>query len=302
MRLLSLSLLAAVVLCSCKKNQKAEARAQLVFKFKFDSTQLRLDNIGQPSNIAAGGAAQSPVFNAMSAHYLELAPTAFTALGSGLVLWRAPEVASATGPAIDFDQSNVVGDGGTFFSTPLRNIPPGEYEWLRLSVAYQNFDVKYSIDTTIAGNRIQQEASGTIAGFIGFNNFIRSFRVKERSIAVNGARPQGFWGFESALRYNGITFTVLDSATAPSGATTVVNPLFTSSPVPAGSCVVTGSFLPGKLRITGAETENIVVEVSLSTNKSFEWDDRMPNGRWEPLKGEKVRDMGLRGMLPRIME
>ncbi|RYY99690.1 MAG: hypothetical protein EOO11_04125 [Chitinophagaceae bacterium] len=301
MRLLSLSLFALLALCSCTKNQKAETRAQLVFKFRFDTTQLRLDNVGQPNGITAGNAAQSPVFNSMSAHYLELAPTAFTALGSGLVLWHAPEVATATGPAIDFDQSNPVGDGGTFFSTPLSNIPPGDYEWLRLSVAYQNFDVTYSIDTSIAGNRINGEASGTIAGFIGFNNYIRTFRVKERSIAVNGPRPQGFWGFESALRYNGITFTVLDSATAPAGATTVVNPLFVSSPVPAGSCVVTGSFLPGKLHISGTETENIVVEVSLSTNKSFEWDDRVPNGRWEPLKGEKVRDMGLRGMMPRIL-
>ena len=60
-----------------------ETAPQLIVKFKFDNTQVRLDNFGQPETIPAGNAAQSPNFNTMSAHYIELAPTAFTALGAG---------------------------------------------------------------------------------------------------------------------------------------------------------------------------------------------------------------------------
>jgi hypothetical protein len=44
----------------------------------------------------------------------------------------------------------------------------------------------------------------------------------------------------------------------------------------------------------------VVVEVSLSTNKSFEWKEIINNGKWDILKGEQVVDMGIRGMKPRI--
>jgi hypothetical protein len=302
MRFLSLALLAFIAFSSCKKNVKADERATITFTFKFDSTQVRLNSVGQPTGMSVGNAAQSPVFNSMSAHYIELAPSAFTALGSGSVLYRAPETGAGGANAIDFDQSTIVGANQGFFTMSLKDIAPGEYEFLRLSVAYQNFDVKYYLDTVIAGTPIRQEFFGTVASFIGFNNYIRSFRIKDRSITVNGNRPQGFWGFESNVRYNGLTFPVLDSATAPAGITTVVNPIFTTSPVPAGSCVVTAAFSPGKLVIRGDETENIRVEVSLSTNKSFEWKEEVYNGLWEPTKGEKVQDMGIRGMLPRIIK
>lgn len=92
----------------------------------------------------------------------------------------------------------------------------------------------------------------------------------------------------------------MQSGQAPAGATTVVNPLFNTSPIPAGSCVVTAAFANGKLKITGSETKDIVVECSFSTNKSVEWKDLNPNGKWEPLKGETLVDMGIRGLIPTI--
>jgi hypothetical protein len=57
---------------------------------------------------------------------------------------------------------------------------------------------------------------------------------------------------------------------------------------------------PGKLTITGNETKDIVIEASFSTNKSFEWVDVIPNNKWEPLKGELVKDMGIRGLIPTV--
>ncbi|GAB4093944.1 hypothetical protein [Flaviaesturariibacter terrae] len=303
MRFLSGMLLAGIVaFSSCKKNETAESRAQLVFKFRFDSTQVRLNNVGQPSGLAMNNAAQSPVMNAMSAHYLELAPTAHTPLGSGVVLYRADETAQGGANAIDFSKASVTANGDVFLSVPLSEVPPGEYEWLRTSLSYQNFDVKYYVNDTIAGMPIRQEFMGTVAGFLGFNNYISSFRIKDTSINVGKNRPQGFWGFESLVRYQGYNFRVVDTATAAAGATTVVNPIFATSPIPAGSCVVTASFAPGKLVVRGDETHNIVVEVSLSTNKSFEWNEIVRDGRWEPGIGETVQDMGIRGMIPRIQQ
>ena len=65
--------------------------AKLIFQFKFDSTQVRLNNVGQPAGLPAGNAGQSPVFNKMSAHYIELAPSVVTALGAGEILYKAEE-------------------------------------------------------------------------------------------------------------------------------------------------------------------------------------------------------------------
>lgn len=285
---------------SCKKEDAVTVSYNLILKFKFDSTQQRLNDKGQPSVMPAGNAGQNPVFNAMSAHYIELAPNATTLLGSGAVLYKAAETTAGGISAIDFSKSYLAANNEVFFSAPLKDLPKGDYEWLRISLAYQNYDVKYMVDTTISGSSINQVSTGTIASFIGFNSYITNLKIKNQTVVVNGNRRQGFWGFESSLNIGGVTYPLLDSAQAPAGATTVVNPLFSTSPIPAGSCVVTAQIKPGKLTITGNETKDIIVEVSLSTNKSFEWQDLIANGKWEPLKGEKVVDMGIRGMIPTV--
>jgi hypothetical protein len=286
--------------CTKKDNPAPVAEAKLILKFKFDSTQARLNNIGQPQTVAAGNAGQSPLFNKMSAHYVELAPSAITALGAGAVVYHAPETTAGGAVAIDFEKSSFAGNNETFFSMPLKSIAAGEYEWLRVSLAYQNFDVKYYVDTVISGITIKQEFPGTAAGFIGYNTYIKTHTIKNQSLTVNANKLQGFWGFETSVNFGGVTFPFITSGQAPPGATTVPNPLFATSPIPAGSCVVTASFTPGKLKITGNETNDIIIEVSLSTNKSFEWSEVVHDGRWEPGKGEQVTDMGIRGMIPQI--
>jgi hypothetical protein len=61
--------------------------------------------------------------------------------------------------------------------------------------------------------------------------------------------------------------------------------------------VVTGQF-DEPLIITGNETQDVVVTISLSTNNSFEWQDLNNNNLFDPLEGETVVDMGLRGLKP----
>ena len=139
---LSLALAMAVVFfASCTKEVTETpppapiSNSNLVFKFKFDSTQVRLNNIGQPSVIPAGNAAQSPVFNSMSAHYVELAPSAFTALGAGQILYKAAQTEVAGQIAIEFEKAKFAGNNEVFYSMPIKDIKPGNYEWLRLSTA-----------------------------------------------------------------------------------------------------------------------------------------------------------------------
>jgi hypothetical protein len=139
-------------------------------------------------------------------------------------------------------------------------VPIGNYDWVRLSVSYQNYDVKFYY----AG----QPYTGTIASFVGFKNYITSFLVKNQSVAVNANKSQGYWAFESIA---GI------QSGQSAGSTTVPNPLASTSPIPIGSCVVTGQFA-NSFSISGNEKNDITVTMSLSINKSFEWNDLNGNG------------------------
>jgi len=255
---------------------------QLIFVFKFDSTQARLNNLGQPDVMPAGHSGQSPVFNGMSSHYIELAQTATTQLGNGDVLYRAPKVGSGPNLAIDFSKCTIAAQGATFYSCPISSVTPGTYQWLRVSLAYQNYTIKWT-----ASHYSIYGALGTIASFVGFNTYITSYKIKDSTVNVNGNRAQGYWGFEDP--YNVIT------GQAP--VTTVPNPIASTSPIPAGSCVVTGQFSPS-FTVTGNETVNDTIIVSLSTNKSFEWKDANMNGIYEPLDGDTVVNMGIRGLIP----
>jgi len=292
MKLLSIHAVAASLLLfsSCQKNADAPApinngTARVNFIFKFDSTQARLNALGQPAGMPAGHAGQSPRFNTMSAHYVELAPNAFTALGTGAILYRAPEVTTGGSTAIDFSNSKFAGNNQVFLSVPVKNFAAGTYNWLRVSLAYQNYNIYM--------NALGQTIDATVASFIGFNTYLNSYKVKDSTMHVNANRLQGYWAVEGKVFGGGF----LTSGQAPPGATTVPNPLFASSPIPAGSCLVTAQFA-APLVVTGNETKDINIVVSLSTNKSFEWVDVDNNGTYDPNSGDRVVDMGIRGMIP----
>jgi hypothetical protein len=283
---LSALLLLAVLTQSCKKDDApASGTANVNFIFKFDSTQARLNALGQASVIPAGNAAQSPRFNTMSAHYLELTPNALTALGGGAVLYHAPEVTTGGATAIDFSKAKFAGNNQIFLSVPVSSFAAGNYNWLRVSLAYQNYNVYI--------NGLGQTIDATVASFIGYNTYIGSYKIKDSTVTVNSNKAQGYWGVEGSA----LGFGMVKTGQAPPGSTTVPNPIFASSPVPQGSCVVTGQFAT-PLVVTGNETADINIVVSLSTNKSFEWKDVDGNGKYDPLNGDLVVDMGIRGLIP----
>lgn len=251
----------------------------LIVKLKFDSTQARLDNFGQPATIPAGNSAQSPVFHGMSTHYIELAPTMLTQLGDGEIIYQGAETTAGGGNAVDFDQAIIVGNEEVVMTIPLADVQPGTYEWVRASLTYQNYDVDFRANGF--------DLTGRLASFVGFNTYISNYTIENQSVTLNTNKLQGYWGFE--------TVGQVSEGQAP--ATTVPNPLSSTSPVPAGSCVVTGDF-SNALTITGNETEDVTITLSLSTNNSFEWKDDNLNGIYEPLDGDTVVDMGLRGLEP----
>jgi hypothetical protein len=271
------------------------AGPKLVFKFKFDSTQARLNNLGQPTVVAVGNAAQCPKFNGMSAHYIEMAQNDFTQVGQGAVLYKAPETECGGSKAITFCESIVSKEGDVCFSIPISSITPGTYKWLRVSLAYQNYDIKVRANG--------QNLNGTIASFVGFKTYVTKYKMKNAVMTPTaggtGNHTQGYWGFWTSV--SGVEY----KADGQSEKTTVVNPN-PNSPIPAGSCLVTGEFVQNAsptvgapLVITGSESSDIIITISLSTNKSFEWKELTADGLFEPGIGETVVDMGLRGLVPK---
>ncbi|MBK8193937.1 MAG: hypothetical protein IPK76_12280 [Lewinellaceae bacterium] len=283
---------------ACKKEGPADASLQ--FQFRFDPSQVRLNNIGQPAAIPAGHAAQTPVFHEMSVHYIELAPNALTLLGQGAVVYKAAETTKGGDNAVDFDKAARSGEGTVFQTISLKNVPPGTYEWVRASVTYQNYEVTFNINhVPLAGDLKGQK--GRVASFVGFNTYLNSVTPKSKTLAVNDDKKQGFWVFETELSAPYSAYNNLYSGEAPAGATTVVNPLFATSPIPQGSCVVTGKFAQ-PLVVTGAETQDITVTLSFSIQNSLEWQDDNANGQLDfyadQTPFEKIVDMGLRGLIP----
>jgi hypothetical protein len=285
----------AISFQSCKKDKPTDTNPEIKFVFTFDTTQARLDNLGNPSPIAPGNAAQHPDFKFIAAHYVELIPDPFTWLGDGDILFMSPIVITGGDSAIDFNSLTLASLGDTFLTVPLSQVSPGTYSHIRISVAYQQYAVDIRVDTTFSVNPpigFNGFVETEVFSYLGFNNYIE-YALPGQRYSTFGNRLQGFFGFETEAIAQLGGFQVADTGNAPQ--TTVVNPIQATSPIPPGSCLVTGE-VQG-LTITGSEQSDIVVEVKVSINNSFEWTDPNANGRYEPFKGEQVVDMGLRGMM-----
>ncbi len=301
-----------LLIASCSNDEPINSTAKMNFQFKFDNTQERLGGNGEPVSVPSNHAAQHPDFNSMSGFYIELVPTKFTQIGAGAVVYEAPKKTAQAGSifseAVIFDEAIVSDEGTNFFSLNLNNIPVGTYEYLRISVTYQNADIRFNMKNlpppfpTNLDNQL-----GTLASFIGFNTYISDFIIKSKTVPVNADKVQGFWGFELQLDepYQGYYLQYANpsgflTGQAPEGATTVVNILEQFGvTLPQGSCIVTGK-LNKPLVITGNETKDVNLTLSFSTNNSFEWVDDNGNGEWDwDIQGgtvEQIVDMGLRGL------
>ncbi len=268
---------------SCQEDDITPNGPQLIFKFRFDPDQERLGNFGEPQTIPANHAAQTPTFNRMGAHYIELSKQRDIPAYNATLIHESPTTTEGGTEAIDFDQALYGGDDEVFFSTALKDIAAGTYPYLRLSLSYQNYSIQFRAQNL--------DLTGTIASFVGANTYIDSYTIDRETVTVGDNKLQGYWAFETDFP----NVPVVEGQ-APAGATTVPNPLHSFSPIPPGSCLVTGEFVT-PLEITGNETEDIVIICSVSINNSFEWIDHNGNGTYEPTEGDEVVDMGVRGLI-----
>ncbi|MCB9256171.1 MAG: hypothetical protein H6579_03480 [Chitinophagales bacterium] len=269
---------------ACKK-EESTSEPKLIFKYTFDENGERQDNFGESASIPAGNAAQTPEFSSLGVHSIELINYVVSLPTTSTVIYKGAEKTAGGQTGIDFDLEKLVSEGDVLVEIPIKNITPGTYTYLRNSLGYQNYKIDFLYnDPNFGAFNLQ----GDIASFVGYRTFISDFTVGGTTINVDSIVSQGFWAFhiEDPLPYTHV---------GQAASTTVPNPLDAVSPIPLGSCLVTGAFV-SPLVITGNETEDIVVEVAISINNSFEWVDVVNDGKYEPLAGETVVDMGTRGL------
>jgi hypothetical protein len=120
LRLLLLSV-RTIFFTACTDADDTLTEPKVIIKFKFDAGQARLNNFGQPTTIAAGNAAQTPLFNFIPAHYIEFSPNATAQLGQGYVAYQAPETSLGGSTAIDFSTAIQVKEGEAFLEIPLKD-------------------------------------------------------------------------------------------------------------------------------------------------------------------------------------
>ena len=266
----------------------SESGPALGFLLEVDPDQERLGNLGEPTPMAEGNAGQDPRFDRIGISYVELTPNALTPLGGGAVLYSAPTTRDGGGEATHFARIAMAAPGEPILDVSLVDVPPGTYEYARVALAFQDYTVDFDVE--VAGETLSLE--GRLASFVEAEMYISTFTLGDEVVEVGGNRSQGYWAFYN--QYSGVI-----EGQAPAGATTVPNPIADTSPTPTVNCIVTGRF-ETPLTITGDETTDVQVALSLSINDSFEWRDGDGDGRWD-ASDEEVVDMGLRGLVPRVV-
>jgi len=284
----------ALTIMACKKEEEPEIPTKLLFEVEFDETLPRLGNFGESVEVGEGNAAQHPNMREISMHYIEFAKDSLTPLTTGEIVYKGPETTAGGENAVNFNFASKASEGEPFLSMDLSSLAPGTYKWIRVSFTYQKYDIQFRYnDPPFIDN---MDFTGTLASFVGFNTYITLHQVKDLTVVVNDDKLQGYWAFETSGEVGGYSF---GSVTQGDGAgVTVVNPIAATSPVPPGSCVVTGKFAE-PLVITGNETDDVKIVLALSINNSLEWEEVHVDGKFEPGAGETVVDMGLRGLHPR---
>lgn len=303
------SVLMGITMFSCSTDDPivdpSQEDPRLNITFIMDVDAERLDNLGKPVVVPEGNAAQDPDFEILGLHFIGLYPDKFTPYDGGVTISSTATTGSGGETAIDFNGEIFFNEEVNTISVPLKNVAAGSYEYLRSSIGYQKYKITYNLEGAAMeipdwpeGVDDNIDVDGAVASFLGYNTYIGSYVIDTQTVTVNGNRAQGYFGMETSGDIQGFHFIELTEGEAPQ--TTVPNPINDTSPVPEGSCVVTGQF-PTALVIPENPSGDINIEVVISINNSFEWEDGNGNGKYEPLLGETVVDMGTRGVFPSVV-
>ena len=252
-----------------------------------------LGNIGEPEPVPDGHAGQVPNFGKQSIHYIELVETKWVGISEGEVIYNGAQTTKGGDSAIDHSKAIIAEEDEIWLSVPLKDIAAGAYRYIRTSVAYQEYSVKWNLNNLdinypgylVIDNITQTDAHFT--SFLGVNTWIDTVTNNGLTLNVSSNKLQGFFTFATDFGIELIPDDIYWGDGTP-GATTVPNPLYETAEIPEGSCIVVGAFPDDGLLIIPDTPENnwdngtdILLTLRYSVNKSFEWIDLNGNGEWD---------------------
>lgn len=219
----------------------------LRLKFEFDETLPRLNNFGFPATMPDGHAGQVPQFGRMSVHWIELVPNYLTAIGAGEVIYTGP---TTTPPIIDHSKAIIAGEGVFWLNISLLNIASGTYKYIRTSVAYQEYAVRFNLINNLdewittqfpipagfSGINDIESGTGYVQSFVGVNTYIGTIYSQGLQLVVNDNKLQGFGTLAQVFDNDAMNQEnrQLISWDGIPNATTVPNPLWQSVTTPPG--------------------------------------------------------------------
>ena len=327
--------LTALAFVSCTKGTNER---YLILKVKFDPTSAPLNDSGFLYATPVGNGALTPTYNSMAPAYIELAPDLGTPDSTvpyksdfKYTLFSSENATDNFGHSgVRYTSLQITKDGEAMVSIPLNTITPGTYRFLRLAVAYQNFDILYKLDSTVSNlyhnGTLYPSASfygmyhASISAFSDSTFFDNGFTVS--NYTVNNMPPKtvkksGFYGFETQLGTNSFYYPLEKTSTLQvADSVASVNTIYAKVKTPKNASVFTAPFytinfknytqdtIMTPLVITGGETESIIIDCTMITKNSFEWKNDNGNGVWDAYsnkpgaKNEGVYNFGFRGMKP----
>ena len=257
-----------ISICSCKKkNEEMPAHrygygAEITYNIFIDSTQERLDSNANPVGTPAGHGSLSPRYNYLQVGQIFLFDS--TSPGNG---WST------------LNSLNITGSNGTITVGSHYNGSAITFNCLRINFDFQN----YEFDCAIDGNYL----SVNMLSFLGSSWMQNPLFIRDSVVSHDTVESQGSWYLEIDSVGMGVVLHGLTSTlTAP-------NVLQNTSPLQYGGYSLTCPINP-PLTFSGDQTHTL--NVSISSNHCFEWIEHSNPGSFDPLNGDTVFDVGLRGV------
>jgi hypothetical protein len=283
----------------------------LRLRVNFDTQGERFDANGELAEVPEGRAAYTPEMRELRISSIELVPDENTPVGQGVMLYEAATRVVFGEEITELDQTISTAGGIVANRFNFQDIPAGTYPYVRVGLAsakYQlNYDLHYHVkdstdtdsippDFTVPVELTQLSGGMAVLYSDAWVNTLTPFNI---TLDINQQKRQGYYAFETSFTSsfelgNNVYVDSLFN-TIP----TLPNPISATAPTPESSGIITGVF-DTPLEVTGQESEDVLVDLTFSTNQAFEWVDPNNDGRWDVWilaeTWERISDFGLRSL------
>lgn len=244
--------------------------AGLNLVLNIDTAGVYLDSCNNPAVLVTGHGAQSPVLNYALIEKVELFEDPATAYGHGYEFGKNYSSVYQT----------IHNNTETLDLSCRRGATQVTFHWIRIYIGYQNYKVKCRIGS--------QPAEYNLLSFLhDYQAYHQVLPIQDSTISLDSVKYKGEWFLEADSAGSGMVLEgISKNETAP-------DPFCATSPPLSQNLYVLTCPIPSGLVFYKNETKTL--HVSISMKNCFEWIEHSDPAYFEPLDGDTIFDIGLRG-------